>query len=275
MAPHRGCSRFVDRRASVNDAEYLRQVEVHLTDLPWRARKNLVADLRGHLAEVPTDDDLVIRLGNPQSYAGELRAAAGLEPRRGPLAFIRARRPRNVAIAVALLVIAAALTAAVIWASHYQPLSTGNVWQSPLVSHPGAAGETVAPYLNRKPFQYGVSIRNSGRFPVRILGIPLDPEFSLPWKVRPYMVTSETNFAKGPEPFHPFHPFTLKPGHQRLIVLRGVYANCKNYISNSGVNVSAIRVRERFLLWTHTVWIDLPGALVVTMPRHKNPCATG
>jgi hypothetical protein len=34
-------------------------------------------------------------------------------------------------------------------------------------------------------------------------------------------------------------------------------------------------VRERFLLWTHIVWIDLLNPLVITMPKHRSPCSSG
>ena len=86
------------------------------------------------------------------------------------------------------------------------------------------------------------------------------------------MVTSDTNYAKRPEPFR---PFTLKPGHQRLILFRGAYANCGLYSAGSGVTVKDVRVRERVLLWIHTVRIDLSRPLIVRMPPRTSPCATG
>ena len=75
--------------------DYLRRVDVAVRDLPWRTRRELNSELRGHLAELPADTDFVERLGTPERYAADLRSAAGLERRRGPIAFLRARRPRN------------------------------------------------------------------------------------------------------------------------------------------------------------------------------------
>ena len=75
--------------------DFVRQVELALGDLPWRQRRDLVAELREHLAELPPDTDLYARHGAPDRYAAEMRAAAGLELRRGPFAYLRARRPRN------------------------------------------------------------------------------------------------------------------------------------------------------------------------------------
>ena len=35
--------------------EYLREVGFALRDLPWRQRRDVLADLRGHLAELPPE----------------------------------------------------------------------------------------------------------------------------------------------------------------------------------------------------------------------------
>jgi hypothetical protein len=251
----------------MKDQQYVAAVEAHLTDLPWSVRKNLVDDLRVHLGDLPESKNLVARLGDPATYAADLRSAAGLTRQRGPIAFVRARRPRNIAIAFVLLVLAAALAGAVAWGSSYQPVSTGSTWVNPIPSTQGAVGETVATFRNGKSFRYGLSIMNRGRFPIRILGIPLDPHFHSPFIVRPFVVPSETDMTLPPLPFR---PFTLEPGHERLIVLRGTYTNCRDYSEGSGLTVEALPVRERFLLWNHTVWITLPRPVVIRFPKH--PC---
>src|SRR5262245_26244499 len=90
--------------------DYVRQVDGALRDLPWSQRRDLVADLRNHLAELPPETDLVARLGTPVRYASDLRAAEGLERRHGPVAYLRARRPRNVAlVAITLTTIGLAI----------------------------------------------------------------------------------------------------------------------------------------------------------------------
>ena len=250
--------------------QYVHAVEMHLLDLPWRVRKTLVADLRVHLAEIPAGGDLGARLGSPQSYAEDLRSTAGLAPRRGLLAFVRARRPRNVVITVLLVALASAVAAAVTWAQSYQPLTAGTTGAHPPVSGQGALGETVAPFLNRKPFQFGFSVRNSGRFAVRILDVPLSG--SHPFVVRKFTARSD---ERGTGPPVRFHPFTLEPGHERLIVLRGRYANCHGWVAGSSVGYEAMPVRMRFLRWTHTVYVKLLTTLVIRMPAHRSPCSTG
>ena len=59
-------------------AAYVEAVRTALADLPASAREEMLDDLDEHLAEVAAEGgDLVGRLGSPQVYAAELRAAAG------------------------------------------------------------------------------------------------------------------------------------------------------------------------------------------------------
>ncbi|GHJ10126.1 hypothetical protein TPA0907_44930 [Micromonospora humidisoli] len=59
--------------------DYVERVRAALADLPPQARDELTEDLPEHLAEVAAEADgsLVDRLGTPEAYAAELRAAAG------------------------------------------------------------------------------------------------------------------------------------------------------------------------------------------------------
>ncbi|MCO1598761.1 ABC transporter permease [Micromonospora sp. RHAY321] len=59
--------------------DYVARVRAALADLPPNRRDELTEDLPDHLAEVAAEADgtLVERLGEPEAYAAELRAAAG------------------------------------------------------------------------------------------------------------------------------------------------------------------------------------------------------
>ncbi|MFI9641888.1 HAAS signaling domain-containing protein [Micromonospora sp. NPDC051925] len=59
--------------------DYVERVRAALADLPPQARDELTEDLPEHLTEVAAEADgsLVDRLGSPEAYAAELRAAAG------------------------------------------------------------------------------------------------------------------------------------------------------------------------------------------------------
>ena len=61
---------------------YFERVRTALADLAEDVRDELLEELPDHLAEVAADEDgsLVDRLGEPEAYAAELRAAAGYEP---------------------------------------------------------------------------------------------------------------------------------------------------------------------------------------------------
>jgi hypothetical protein len=72
-------------------ARYAAAVRSALADLPTSEREDLLEDLEDHLAEVATESDVPLtqRLGSPDEYAAELRAAYGARtgerPRRRPL----------------------------------------------------------------------------------------------------------------------------------------------------------------------------------------------
>ncbi|SCL35724.1 Uncharacterized membrane protein [Micromonospora pallida] len=65
---------------------YVERVRAALADLPPAQRDELTEDLSEHLAEVAAEagGSLVDRLGEPEAYAAELRAAAGAPLRTGP-----------------------------------------------------------------------------------------------------------------------------------------------------------------------------------------------
>ncbi|MEW2441997.1 HAAS signaling domain-containing protein [Micromonospora marina] len=71
--------------------DYVDRVRAALADLPPRVRDELTEDLPEHLAEVAAEGEgaLVDRLGTPEAYAAELRAAAGAGEGRRPARFHR------------------------------------------------------------------------------------------------------------------------------------------------------------------------------------------
>jgi hypothetical protein len=77
--------------------EYLDRVRVALADLPPDARDELLDDLPDHLAEVLAEDTgtLTERLGEPEQYAAELRAVAGVGAAAAPAGPERRWRPQQ------------------------------------------------------------------------------------------------------------------------------------------------------------------------------------
>ena len=189
--------------------DYLRRVGYSLNDLPWSMRRDLLAELRGHLEELPAGD-LNERLGTPEEYAADLRSAAGLERRRGPIPFLRARRPRNLIAAVVVIALIGLAIGAVVWIDSYQPLAFAGGTQDPLDSKPslGQAGGSVV-FRKGRPFEYGITIQNTGRFAVRVLGVPRGPMDFFAGRL---LMSKDQSGRLDQRPLEPFHPFDMKPG---------------------------------------------------------------
>jgi hypothetical protein len=252
---------------TVTHDDYAREVDWELRDLPWSQRRNLVAEIRDHLAELPPDTDLVARLGTPPAYATELRAAAGLPRRRGVVAFLRARRPRDLAITVVSVVAAGLAISALAWINSYQPLGLGNLSQYPdrSVEEPGGNSSSVV-VRQGQPFQLAIEIRNNGRYSVRILAVPVG-RFR-PFRARVLMYPPTPLGGSSARP-RPFRPFTLEPGHFDILVLRGVYSRCGYWRGSDGsTSLSDFPVRYQFLWRTATASIPLPEELVFVYKKN-------
>lgn len=252
--------------------QYLREVAFAIRDLPWRTKHDLLADLRHHLAELPPDTNLVAQLGSPVNYGAELRAAAGLERRRGSVAFLRARRPRNLVLTALGLTVVGLTIATAVWINSYKPLQTGNAAYAP-GAHDSPTGDGIY-YVFRqgKRFEYGMTIWNSGRFAVRIVAVPL--QYGWPVKFR-VLMSAPTSFNYGgiPRPYTPFHPFDLRPGDERGVVFSGAYDEpCWYRRRGLSEPRDAIPVRFKFLWHTKTVWIALPEKLTFVFTK-ASECA--
>jgi hypothetical protein len=261
--------------------EYVRDVGYWLGDLPWSTRRDLLAELRAHLDELPPDTDLRPQLGPPEAYAKDLRAAAGLERRRGVIAFLRARRPRNLILTVVLLTVIGLAIGSVVWIDSYQPLTWANATQEPLDStpSPGQPGVTVV-FRKGHAFRYGIVIRNSGRFTVRVLGVPREV---MDFYAGPLLMSKDTTPRMDEMPLERFHPFDMKPGAFRWLVFKGVLA-CTTGMGATGPGYGAVtrdvfRIRYSFLWRTGTAQIQLEDPVTIKFskegcPPPKNPTAT-
>jgi hypothetical protein len=258
--------------------EYLRSVSFELGDLPWSMRQDLLAELRGHLEELPAGTNLDERLGPAEDYAADLRAAAGLERRHGAKAFLMARRPRTLVLAALALTVIGLAIGAVIWVQSYQPLSRldNSIVPNGAKNTPTDNGDSVTFHKGR-PFQVGVFVKNTGPFTVHVVGaaephaLPLSPAgipsyTSLPVSAR-LLVSRPLPPHKVIGPFTPFQPFYFHPGQVRLILLKGVYGNCKEWAPGSIGGIDSIPVRFSYLWKTTTVHVPLINRLAIVMPK--------
>lgn len=244
---------------------YLRRMDAALRDLPWKVRRDLVSELRVHLAELPAESDLEQLLGTPEKYAADLRAAAGIEHRHGPVAFLRARRPRTVILtALALTVIGLAI-GAVAWIQSYQPIKFdgGTLLPEHARGEVASNNESVV-FHEGRPFRYGITILNTRRFTVRVLGVPYAP--ALPFSARLLMSAPSKVYSPN-GPFRRFEPFDLKPGEMTVLLLDGVYACHTGIGHGQSLTMVALPVRSSFLWRTTTTWIPLDGSLTFVLPN--------
>ena len=248
--------------------EYLRRVDFELRDLPWSMRRELLSELRAHLAELPAGTDLGT-LGTPEEYAADLRSAAGLERRHGLIAFLRARRPRNLALTFIALTIIGLAIGAIVWIDSYQPIGFAGSTQLPLHAKgvAGLEGEAVVVHPGR-PFEFGITVQNTGPFTVRVLGVPYS-RLVLPFSGR--LLMSGPQKEPGiEEPWKPFHPFDMKPGEIRWLVFKGAY-DCRTMSPGGELTLVDFPVRFKFLWRTTTASIPLDEQLAFKM-RQGAPC---
>lgn len=254
--------------------EYVRNVGWRLRDLPWSTRRDLLRELRAHLDELPADTDFRAQLGAPEAYAGDLRVAAGLERRRGVVAFLRARRPRNLILFVLALIVAGLAIGAVAWIDSYQPIAFAGGTQLPLEAKPseGQAGYSVV-FRKGGPFQYGITIQNTGRFTVRVLGIPKSVTDFYSGRL---LMSKDQTGRLDERPLEPFHPFDMKPGSFRWLLIKGVYA-CTTGMGRdtlpgaASITWGAFPVRFSFLWRTATTSIPLDEPLAFSFPKGCPP----
>jgi hypothetical protein len=271
----------------VDTDEYVRQVESALRDLPWRQRRDLLTELREHLGELPPETDLPERLGAPAQYASDLRAAAGLERRRGPIAFARARRPRNVVLALVVLAAAGIVAGFIAWVQSYQPVSWAGGGFLPAQGKLAPSGSTdTITFQKGGRFRWGIPISNNGSFSVRILGlgalaatgnvdVPI-PQ-GLPFSTRLFMNRPSKNWDNRGRPLIHFRPFDLSPGEESLLVLEGTFAkSCRPWQPGDATDLvpggflfrdGTLPIRFRFLWKTSTALIPPSVALRIDFPR--------
>jgi hypothetical protein len=254
----------------VTAEEYVRRVNYWLTDLPWSTKRELLAELRAHLAELPAESDLDA-LGSPEEYSRDLRAAAGLERRRGAIAFLRARRPRNLILTIVTLLVIGLAVGGVVWIDSYQPLAVGNAYRLPNGSVDAPAGDSASVVFHQgRPFELGLEIQNTGRYAVRVLGVPYNGPYpaALPYKARVRMFGP--NRYGGDVPLRPFRPFDLKPGMRAFLELAGTFARCGSWKGKGANIVYDFPVRYSFLWKTATAEIPLPEKLAIVFKKQNN-----
>jgi hypothetical protein len=250
--------------------DYLHWVGFELHDLPWRMRRDLLAELREHLAELPEGTNFSERLGPPMEYAAELRVAAGLERRHGLIALLRRPRPRNLVLVALGLTVLGLVIGAIVWVDSYQPLTAAGTMANPVgVKEDTLGGVEWVVFHQGRSFRFGIDIRNAGSRTVRVVGVPYGPYE--PFKAQ--LLVSGPSHGGTVMPMTRFHPFDLPPGQIRFFMLRGVYHyRCPRSMRGIILSLDQFPVRFSFLWRTSTTWIPLPEPLRIVF--RKDSCST-
>jgi hypothetical protein len=185
---------------------------------------------------------------------------------------VRPRRPRNLVFLAVLLVVVALLASGYAWAETYQPLVRGNGALDPLVSR-HLTTETLATFHDGKPFMFGITVRNSGSFPVRIQGVPIVQPHEVAMFSGRVMMSSAASPVGMNRPYVPFRPFELNPGQERLIFLSGHYTSCRDWARDTASVIDSLPVSYSFLWHRETVRIPLFEPLVIRVPTGRR-CRT-
>jgi HAAS domain-containing protein len=270
----------------MNADEYVRKVDSALRDLPWSQRRDLVSELPAHLSDVPAGTDLAERFGTPEQYAADLRAAAGIDRRRGPIAFVRARRPRNVFLTATALALAGLIAGGIAWVQSYQPLIAAGSGPNPtqLRFRPNGAPKPLQ-FHKGGHFRIALPIENNGSFAVRIVGlggihaapVAFLPHPPLPFTYRLLMKRPSKNWDERESHLIPFKPFDLAPGEGSMIVVYATYAKtCRPWEPRDVADVEPtgflvrdgfFPIRYRFLWKTSTFLMSPMFPLRIGFPK--------
>ena len=281
---------------------YLERLSRAARDLPKARRRELLGEIELHIRQslrhTPCTDEaemaaLLQQVGDPAEIAAAANDQADASLERNPLWARRLRR--SIVVLVAFTVLALALGAAA-WIRTYQPIGFARADALPAGSvntfgdndHGALVGyrKGIGGGAGRPVF--GVTIQNTGRFTVRVVGLGRYwPPLSLfdGWSSRLLMAQYtgirvhdpgrfENGYGRGWKrgPLEPFHPVELGPGQILMILIQGVWRDCAIKVSvGTTIPPRSFPVRYSFLWQTTTTHIPLPGGLTIAPAR--NPSA--
>ncbi len=166
----------------------------------------------------------------------------------------RGHRARMVVLpAVAIL-----LGAFVATRLRYQPLVVGS-----------SQGHDATTYREGQPFSYAISLRNDGHLPVTITGIDTGDGNSLLRTTGVYVLQGASTMGTGslkPNLGQSFPSFTLGPGQERSLLIKSVFAGCRNWSPGSSERYGALHVSFGVLGIPRHPWVDMGNFFSIAAP---------
>jgi hypothetical protein len=217
--------------------QYVRAVGRYLSGLSRAQRRELLDDLAANLAETPKPDyhSYLTTFGNPDSYAVELRRAAGLSPP-PPI-----RRSTLVATLV-VLAMAASAFGFLHWARNFDPLEIGSGCFS---SEPPGV-DTMVGVLRNRTIVYADGTPVRVVWPLNNLSGTAITITHLDIPRAPLWLISNQTIGLGPakdteacpsQQATPFHRFVLHAHAFRNIVLTGTFGGCEYYAPGDALGI--------------------------------------
>ena len=167
---------------------------------------------------------------------------------------------------VAYLAVLGVVSAIVLFAVRYQPLSAANFASGPVTS--SGPNMVQVGYANGGTFSFGFLIVNEGQLPVEIQEIQITGQSQLLVPVR--LETASKRYAgslgEGDPSLDRFLPFTLVGGDRRWIVVRTRFANCDRFAAGASETYTRFKVTYRVLGLTKHAWVPLPKDIGVDSP---------
>jgi len=167
---------------------------------------------------------------------------------------------------VAYLAVLAAVSAIVLFAVRYQPLSAANFASGPVTS--SGPNMVRVGYANGGTFSFGFLIVNEGQLPVKIQGIQITGQSQLlvPVRLETAAKRYTGSLSESDPSLEKFIPFTLAGGDRRWIVVRTRFANCGRFAAGASETYTRFKVTSSVLGLTKHAWVPLPKDIGVDSP---------
>ena len=167
---------------------------------------------------------------------------------------------------VAYLAVLATVTAIVLFAVRYQPLTAANLVSGPVAS--SGTNTVRVGYEDGGTFSFGFLIVNEGQLPVKVQRIQMSGQNQLlvPVRLETAAKRDAGSLGEGDPSLEKFLPFTLAGADRRWIVVRTRFGNCDRFAAGAVETYTRFQVTYSVLGLTKHAWVPLPSGVRVDSP---------
>ena len=167
---------------------------------------------------------------------------------------------------VAYLAVLATVTAIVLFAVRYQPLTAANLVSGPVAS--SGTNTVRVGYEDGGTFSFGFLLVNEGQLPVKVQRIQMSGQNQLlvPVRLETAAKRDAGSLGEGDPSLEKFLPFTLAGADRRWIVVRTRFGNCDRFAAGAVETYTRFQVTYSVLGLTKHAWVPLPSGVRVDSP---------